>query len=914
MEEQDPSTESIRQEIEGFFTQDAPDPARASSLSFLREHPDFYRDLEASAQPPKAGFFPDQVGPYQLRERLGTGGMGVVFLGRQTESGHEVAVKLAPLSESTKVSHLRREADGLGRVNHPNVVRLIDEGTDRGFAWMATELVRGRTLAEHIRQYVEGDTTQTFSVVLDEPQRRPSRPPEPPPKPHSRAWIRVVIGWFRDVARALGALHEVGLIHRDVKPSNIVIGDDDRPRLIDFGLAREEGGTWNVQRLLAGTVPYMSPEQTLGGGMALAPSSDLYSLAVTFHETLCGRRVAEEGGQSEMLKRIAFLPVPSPSRVAPGVPRSLDPIFEKALAKHPSDRYETAAEMAEDLDCWLEDRPLRHARETVRLRASRLVRRHPVTAGMAALLVLAGLGAGGTAWWRARHEAARVEALRREGLRLGDEARALLRAGQPEEALARLVSEGARFTGQRGQAELWDDVLAAVAPLRTRRLLQKVGFALSYNRSGTLHEQIARDAARWFERRRDPHFLFQMGFHLLLVRSRGSKDPALERAQELLDRHPALVDSHPLLLELRAFVQLERGMIDEMLETERLLGRVSSMDLTAGERCVRGVRLIGRSLVDREKATTLGKPKEDLDESEEIVRPAADDPQGHLLARSARGLLRCQQGRFADALEDFLWVRANIEDVERGAAEAWSAAAALRQACKEPGSDAAWTRAVDLSLVAAGTEPALLHWLLTYVVQECEEVNCGKTWYARVLPDPADRERALRLLPATAFWAALHLYPESRDYARSIQLAKDAEALWDPGLSPMLREFYDELQRIQSWALYFEAPADKSVEAVARRAARIREIVDRELARRPRLTYDLRAVAALAGKLEAESAGSSEDRRRLQDRTRRELEGLLDPSVVEAEKRKAIREYETGDAEATRSVLARALGDLDKNR
>jgi hypothetical protein len=192
-----------------------------------------------------------------------------------------------------------------------------------------------------------------------------------------------------------------------------------------------------------------------------------------------------------------------------------------------------------------------------------------------------------------------------------------------------------------------------------------------------------------------------------------------------------------------------------------------------------------------------------------------------------------------------------------------------------------------------------------------------------VLPDPADRERALRLLPATAFWAAWHLFPGALDRARSIRLARDAEALWDPGLPATLREFYDELQRIQTWALFYEARYSRPVETVALHrtaalapgpAARIREIVGRELARQPRLTYDLRVVAALAGVLEGRSAPAREERERIRSRTRRALEELLDPAVVEAEKRKALRHYEAEDVDATREFAARALEELGKSR
>ena len=113
--------------------------------------------------------------------------------------------------------------------------------------------------------------------------------------------------WFRDLANALAALHAAGIVHRDVKPANILIDPEQRPFLIDFGLSSSAETT--VDGILAGTVPYMSPEQTLGGWVAITPRSDIYSLAVTFHEVLTGRRVTQGMARETMLREIAFVPV-----------------------------------------------------------------------------------------------------------------------------------------------------------------------------------------------------------------------------------------------------------------------------------------------------------------------------------------------------------------------------------------------------------------------------------------------------------------------------------------------------------------------------------------------------------------------------------------------------------------------------
>src|SRR5262249_5928004 len=155
---------------------------------------------------------------------------------------------------------------------------------------------------------------------------------------------------------------QIGLVHRDVKPANILIDSKQRPYLIDFGLSSSAEST--VNGILAGTVPYMSPEQTLGGYVAITPRSDLYSLAATFHEVLTGLRVSHGARRDAMLHEIAFVDVPPPSKISPNVPEDLDPIFRRALAKDSNKRYGSAKELQEDLDAYLKDEPLIHVEET----------------------------------------------------------------------------------------------------------------------------------------------------------------------------------------------------------------------------------------------------------------------------------------------------------------------------------------------------------------------------------------------------------------------------------------------------------------------------------------------------------------------------------------------------------------------
>ena len=147
-------------------------------------------------------------------------------------------------------------------------------------------------------------------------------------------------------------MHRCGLVHRDVKPANVIINSENRPVLVDFGLAQNVGEACVA---LGGTIPYLSPEQTWTEWGVLEPPSDIYNLAMTFHELLTGTRTVKSRGYAA-IKAINSKPVTPPSQAARHLPSSLDPIFARALTKDPDDRYASAADLADDLDRWLERR------------------------------------------------------------------------------------------------------------------------------------------------------------------------------------------------------------------------------------------------------------------------------------------------------------------------------------------------------------------------------------------------------------------------------------------------------------------------------------------------------------------------------------------------------------------------------
>ena len=319
---------------------------------------------------------PDRVGPYLLGPMVGRGAMSVVCEALDVSRGEHLALKIAPLECPEAVAAVVSEAEALGRLDHPNIVRVKGLGRDARFMWIATELIDGRSLAEIIKErnnpLEEGevlvlgdDDSQITTAGLGSGNEAGAL--------LTSEDLRKFMGWFRDLADALATMHEAGLIHRDISPKNIMISRKGVPYLIDFGLSLESTNNSGELGRLSGTVPYMSPEQTLGGFVSLTPRSDIYSLAITFLEVLAGRRIVSGSGRESLLQEIAFGRLPRASRIIPGLPRALDPIFEKALARHPRDRYARASDLAADIEAWVESEPPRRPGE----RASSKLPRDP---------------------------------------------------------------------------------------------------------------------------------------------------------------------------------------------------------------------------------------------------------------------------------------------------------------------------------------------------------------------------------------------------------------------------------------------------------------------------------------------------------------------------------------------------------
>ena len=278
------------------------------------------------------GFF---LGGYRILRPLGEGGMGKVYLASHEATGERVAIKVLPprvaIEEAQSLERFRREMDLSRRVKHPNLARTIGDGEEGGIHFMVMDYIRGETLY----QIVKGEDGGPLRVT-----------------DVARLFLKVLDG--------LGAAHAGGLVHRDVKPSNIMITPEGDALVLDLGLARSSGDEPPLTRLnvVVGTLDYASPEQLVDASSA-DKRSDLYSLGCTLYFALAGRPPFEGGNIVNKIYR-QRMDDPEPlERVANGVPATFAAIVRKLMAKQPDDRYQTCAELQADLVRWTDPEIIR---------------------------------------------------------------------------------------------------------------------------------------------------------------------------------------------------------------------------------------------------------------------------------------------------------------------------------------------------------------------------------------------------------------------------------------------------------------------------------------------------------------------------------------------------------------------------
>ena len=275
----------------------------------------------------------DKLGPYEILAQIGAGGMGEVYRARDSRLGRDVAIKILPrdrVADPERKKRFLQEARAASALNHPNIVALYDIANDAGVDYLVMEYVPGKTLNQIIA-----------------PKGLP---------------LAEALNYAQQIATGLAAAHAAGIVHRDVKPGNVIVTADSQVKILDFGLAKlverapdAEDETQTLESALTdagtlmGTVAYMSPEQA--EAKPLDHRSDIFSLGVVLHEMVAGRQPFRGKSHVEMLHAIIHDSAPPLAQQ----PLELNEILEKALAKEPKDRYQHAGDLGLDL------RRFRHA-------------------------------------------------------------------------------------------------------------------------------------------------------------------------------------------------------------------------------------------------------------------------------------------------------------------------------------------------------------------------------------------------------------------------------------------------------------------------------------------------------------------------------------------------------------------------
>ena len=430
-------------------------PDHAESLRQLLPALEMMADLGRSAVRDRTGLPPSEdisgpglgvLGDFHILREVGRGGMGVVYEAEQLSLRRRVALKVLPFAAALDPRHLQRfksEAQAAALLHHTNIVPVHAVGSERGVHYYAMQFIEGRTLADVIRELrrLEGkeeretesrqeragraspDHGPTAGLLLESRLQAESGPAEAgtptPPRPGSpdqafgrtegppapgatsssstrnRAYFLNVARLGLEAAEALEHAHQEGIVHRDIKPANLMVDAKGNLWVTDFGLARLQGDSGvTITGDLLGTLRYMSPEQASGKRVLIDGRTDIYSLGVTLYELMTLQPAFGGRDRQELLRQIADEDPQSPRKLDGSIPRELETIILKAMAKEPIGRYQSAQELADDLRRFLEHKPIRAKRPTLSERVAKWSRRHRLVvawAGVILMLAVSGL-------------------------------------------------------------------------------------------------------------------------------------------------------------------------------------------------------------------------------------------------------------------------------------------------------------------------------------------------------------------------------------------------------------------------------------------------------------------------------------------------------------------------------------------
>jgi tetratricopeptide (TPR) repeat protein/serine/threonine protein kinase len=409
------------------------------------------------------------LGDFRLIREVGRGGMGVVYEAEQISLGRRVALKVLPFAATMDPRGLQRfhnEARAAAGLHHTNIVPVYGVGCERGVQYYAMQFIEGRTLADFIAQQQGVSPSQVLTVAEGEGVASATTVPPAAQAtsaaPRDTAYFRRAAEWGIQAAEALDCAHTLGVVHRDVKPANLLVDGADRLWVTDFGLAQvQSDARLTMTGDLVGTLRYMSPEQALAKRVVIDHRTDVYSLGATLYELLTLRPVFGGTDRQELLRQIAFEEPKPPRRVNKAIPAELEIIVLKTLEKNPADRYGTAQALADDLHRWLEDRPIRARRPSVGQRARKWAQRHKPLVGAAAVCLLVTLVAGGgSVGWVLSDRASRQDKVR-EALEAAGPG---LREGNPHDPV--LITVVQRAEAQLGGGMVGEELRRRVEQLQ----------------------------------------------------------------------------------------------------------------------------------------------------------------------------------------------------------------------------------------------------------------------------------------------------------------------------------------------------------------------------------------------------------------------------------------------------------------
>jgi serine/threonine protein kinase/Tfp pilus assembly protein PilF len=312
-----------------------------------------------------------ELGDYELLEEVGRGGQGVVFRARQKSLNRTVALKVISLGQWASKEHLkrfRREAEAAANLDHPNIVPIYEVGERDGSCYFSMKFIEGGQLDEVVR--------------------------------HTPMTIRKAAELIAKVARTVHYAHEHGIVHRDIKPGNVLLDTESEPHLTDFGLARLVESESTITRTLEvlGTPSYMAPEQAVANNADVSSATDVYGLGAVLYQLLTGHPPFAGGTTFETIKLMLDTEPRQPRLLNRKIDRDLSAICLKCLEKDPKRRYSSALALAEDLEHWLKHEPICAKRSRFFTHARKWVRRNPTSALLVASLIALAAAMGWNVW------------------------------------------------------------------------------------------------------------------------------------------------------------------------------------------------------------------------------------------------------------------------------------------------------------------------------------------------------------------------------------------------------------------------------------------------------------------------------------------------------------------------------------